>query len=71
VISQQLIPTVDGRRAAAIEYMIDSPPIRSMIREGREHQLYSAIQTGKSQGMQTMDQALANFLYRAAFHRAP
>jgi twitching motility protein PilT len=30
-----------------------------MIREGREHQIYSAIQTGKAQGMQTRDQALA------------
>lgn len=59
VISQQLIPTIDGRgRVVAIEYMIDTPAIRSMIRDGKEHQIYSAIQTGHSQGMQTMDQAL-------------
>ncbi len=59
VISQQLIPTVDGKRAVAVEYMVDVPSVRSMIRDGKEYQLYSAIQTGKAQGMQTMDQALA------------
>ncbi|MCX7773787.1 MAG: ATPase, T2SS/T4P/T4SS family, partial [Clostridia bacterium] len=59
VISQQLIPTVDGHgRVAAIEYMVDTPAIRTMIRDGKEHQLYSAIQTGQAQSMQTMDQAL-------------
>lgn len=59
VISQQLLPTIDGNgRIAAIEYMIDTPAIRSMIRDGKEHQIYSSIQTGHSLGMQTMDQAL-------------
>lgn len=59
VISQQLVPTIDGRgRVAAVEYMIDVPAIRNLIREGKEHQIYSVIQTGHSQGMQTMDQAL-------------
>jgi len=59
VISQQLVPTADGTgRVAAIEYMVDTPAIRSLIREGKEHQLYSAIQTGHAQQMQTMDQAL-------------
>jgi twitching motility protein PilT len=62
VISQQLVPTADGRRAAAVEYMVDSASVRSMIREGREHQLYGAIQTARAQGMQTMDQALADLL---------
>lgn len=60
VISQQLVPTLDGdSRVAAVEYMVDTPAIRSMIRDGKEHQLYSAIQTGQSHGMRTMDQALA------------
>lgn len=59
VISQQLVPTIDGKgRVAAIEYMVDTPAVRSLIREGKEHQLYSAIQTGQKDGMQTMDQAL-------------
>ncbi len=60
VISQQLIPTTDGRgRVAAVEYMVDTPAIRSIIREGKEHQLYNSIQTGQNFGMQTMDMALA------------
>jgi twitching motility protein PilT len=59
VISQQLLPVIDGKgRVAAIEYMVDTPAIRTMIRDGKEHQIYSAIQTGQAQGMQTMDQAL-------------
>ncbi len=59
VISQQLIPLADGKgRVVAVEYMVDTPAIRSLVREGKEHQLYSAIQTGQALGMQTMDSAL-------------
>jgi len=60
VLSQQLMPTTDGKgRVAAVELMLDTPAIRNMIREGKEHQIYSTIQTGRALGMQTMDQALA------------
>jgi len=60
VISQQLVPKKDGSgRVAAVEFMIGTPAIRNMIREGKEHQLYSVIQSGNSYGMQTMDQSLA------------
>lgn len=60
VISQQLLPTADGSgRVLAVEYLIDTPAVRNMIREGKEHQLYNAMQTSRSAGMQTMDQALA------------
>ncbi len=63
VVSQQLLPTIDGQgRVVAVEFMMNSPAVRNMIREGREHQLYSVIQTGKAQGMQTMDFALATLL---------
>lgn len=59
VISQQLVPTVNGKgRALAVEYMIDTPSVRNLIREEKEHQLYAAMQTGQMMGMQTMDQAL-------------
>lgn len=59
VIAQQLLPTADGKgRVAAIEYMVDTPAIKSLIREGKEHQLNNAIQTGQEYGMQTMDSAL-------------
>ncbi|MEG0899640.1 MAG: type IV pilus twitching motility protein PilT [Oscillospiraceae bacterium] len=59
IISRQLIPSIDGKRVAADEYMVDTNAVRSMIREGNELQIYSAIQTGKEQYMQTMDQSLA------------
>ncbi len=63
VISQQLIPHASGKgRVLAVEYMIDTPAVRSLIREAKEHQLYSAIQTAQKVGMQTMDQALVNLV---------
>ena len=59
VISQQLIPTINGKgRCVAVEYMVDTPSVKNLIREEKEHQLYAAMQTGQMQGMQTMDQAL-------------
>lgn len=59
VVSQQLIPTVDGNgRVAAFEVMIGTPAIRSLIREAKVHQIQSTIQTSKAQGMITMDDYL-------------
>ncbi|NLY44097.1 MAG: type IV pilus twitching motility protein PilT [Clostridiaceae bacterium] len=64
VISQQLLPCKNRKgRVAAVEVMIVNPAIRNMIREGKTHQITSAIQTGIKYGMQTMDHALAD-LYR-------
>lgn len=61
VISQQLLPSADGQgRVLAVEYLIDTPAVRNLIREGKEHQLYNVMQTGRGAGMQTMDQALAD-----------
>lgn len=59
VISQQLLPTADGKgRIAAFEVMHATPAIRNQIREGKTHQIESIIQTSKKIGMQTMDDAL-------------
>lgn len=58
VISQTLIPKIGGGRAAAHEIMIATPAIRNLIREAKVAQMYSSIQTGKSHGMQTLDQCL-------------
>jgi twitching motility protein PilT len=70
VVSQQLIPTADGKgRVVAVEFMSDTPGIRNLIREGREHQLYTAIQTGHSAGMQTMDYALLNLFNKHIISR--
>jgi twitching motility protein PilT len=63
VVTQQLIPTSDGRsRVCACEVMVPTPAVRNLIREGKTHQLYSALQTGGSFGMQTMDAALADLV---------
>jgi twitching motility protein PilT len=63
VVTQQLLPTVDGDgRVPAIEVMVATPAIRNLIREGKVHQIRSAIQSGGRHGMQTMDQALAQLV---------
>ena len=60
VVSQQLAPTTDGKgRAAAAEVLVVTPAVRNLIREGKTHQIYSAMQAGGKHGMQVMDQALA------------
>ncbi|MFT4190424.1 MAG: type IV pilus twitching motility protein PilT [Comamonas sp.] len=67
VIAQTLIRTKDGRgRVAAHEIMLGTPAIRNLIREGKVAQMYSAIQTGQSLGMQTLDQHLAELVRRNA-----
>jgi twitching motility protein PilT len=58
VISQTLLKKVGGGRVAAHEIMIGTPAIRNLIRENKVPQMYSAIQTGQSVGMQTLDQCL-------------
>jgi len=77
VVSQQLVPTLDGKgRIAAIEVMVATPAIRNMIREGKVHQIASAMQAGAKHGMQTMDKSLAdhvkagNISYETALERA-
>ncbi|WOH39290.1 type IV pilus twitching motility protein PilT [Thalassotalea fonticola] len=69
VISQTLIKKVGGGRVAAHEIMIGVPAIRNLIREDKIAQMYSAIQTGMSHGMQTMDQCLQNLLSRGLITR--
>ncbi|KXJ54735.1 type IV pilus twitching motility protein PilT [Cognaticolwellia aestuarii] len=64
VISQTLIKKVGGGRVAAHEIMMGVPAIRNLIREDKIAQMYSAIQTGMSHGMQTMDQCLQNLVNR-------
>lgn len=58
VISQQLLPTADGRgRVAAFEVMHGTAAVKNLIREGKTHQIASVIQTSRKLGMQTMDDA--------------
>jgi twitching motility protein PilT len=58
VISQTLIKRVGGGRIAAHEIMVGTSAIRNLIREDKVAQMYSMIQTGQSEGMQTLDQCL-------------
>lgn len=70
VISQQLIPTIDGKgRIAAFEVMLTTPAIRNLIREGKNHQIASFIQTNKKMGMQTMDDAIFELYLKGAIHK--
>jgi twitching motility protein PilT len=62
VISQALMKRIGGGRVAAHEIMIGTPAIRNLIREGKVAQMYSAIQTGVKEGMQTLDQCLQDLL---------
>src|SRR6202140_4747436 len=62
VISQTLMKKNGGGRVAAHEIMIGTPAIRNLIREGKIAQMYSSIQTGGAQGMQTLDQCLAELV---------
>jgi twitching motility protein PilT len=63
IVTQQLLPTSDGRgRVVATEVLIPTPAIRNLIREGKTHQIYAALQTSGAVGMQTMDADLARLV---------
>ncbi|MGZ4625764.1 MAG: type IV pilus twitching motility protein PilT [Kineosporiaceae bacterium] len=63
VVCQALCRTADGDgRVVATEVMIATPAIRNLIREGKTHQVYSAMQAGAQHGMHTMDQHLAELV---------
>lgn len=69
VISQTLLKKNGGGRVAAHEIMVGTPAIRNLIREDKVAQMYSAIQTGSSYGMQTMDQCLEGLLKKGLISR--
>jgi twitching motility protein PilT len=61
IISQQLIPRIDGQgRVLALETLTNTPAVANVIREAKTYMLPGIIQTGKKQGMQLMDDALAD-----------
>ncbi len=59
VVAQKLLPSTDGGRVAAMEIMVVNPAISNLIREGKTFQIPTAMQTGRAEGMQTMEQAVA------------
>jgi twitching motility protein PilT len=70
VITQTLIPRRDGEgRVVACEVLVPTPGVRNLIREAKNHQIYSAMQTGGKYGMQTMDAALVELVRRGLISR--
>jgi twitching motility protein PilT len=65
IVTQQLIQTSDGsERVCACEILVPTPGVRNLIREGKSHQIYSALQTGAAHGMQSMDASLVDLVRR-------
>ena len=70
VVSQQLIPRVDGMgRAAAFEVLHANHAVRNLIREGKSHQLMSVMQTNRKMGMIAMDEAIQQLYYEGKISR--
>ena len=64
IITQTLCQKKGGGRVAALEILVGTPAVRTLIREGKGHQILSALQVGQKDGMQTMDRALVDLATR-------
>ena len=63
IVTQQLLPSADGKgRVVCCEVLVPTPAIRNLIREGKTHQIPSALQTGAQHGMLSMDASLAQLV---------
>ena len=62
VVSEQLVPTTDGKIVPAFEIMVCNPAIRNLIREEKSYQIDSVLASSSAQGMRTMDQSLFNLV---------
>jgi twitching motility protein PilT len=62
IVAQQLVPGISTGRYPAVEILMASSGVRSLIRKGEDHQIYSALSTGRSEGMTTMEQSLAEMV---------
>jgi twitching motility protein PilT len=75
VVAQQLVPAQSTQssdkatRYPAIEILMGSSGVRSLIRKGEDHQLYSAVSTGRGEGMITMEQSLAEMVRNGRISR--
>ena len=70
VVAQRLLRKADGHgRVAAVEVMICNAAIQNLIREGKTYQVYSVLQTGASQGMQTMDAHIKALMKEGTINR--
>lgn len=62
VVSQTLLKKIGGGRVVATEVLTMTPAIAHLVREGKTHQIYSALQSGAEHGMHTIDQSLAELV---------
>lgn len=62
VLTQRLLPKKGGGRIAAYESLVNTPAIANLIREGKTHQILSILETNRLAGMQTMSQAIQNYI---------
>ncbi len=62
VLSQRLVPSVDGDRVVAHELMLGTTAIRTAIRDGKTHQIDSIIQTSQEYGMANLEMSLAHLI---------
>jgi twitching motility protein PilT len=69
VVAQQLVPSVTGARYPAAEILMATSGVRSLIRKGEDHQIYTAISTGRAEGMITMEQCLADMVRNGRISR--
>ena len=69
MVAQQLVPTTRGARYPAVEILMASTGVRNLIRKGEDHQLYTAISTGRAEGMITMEQSLAEMTRSGRINR--
>ncbi len=58
IVSQRLLPTIDGKRAAAIEVLLGSPRVNDLIKTGKIDEIKEVMEKSANQGMQTFDMAL-------------
>lgn len=63
-VSQRLIPTVDGKRAAAIEILLGTPRVCELIKQGKVDEIKEVMEKSENQGMKTFDSALFD-IYKA------
>jgi twitching motility protein PilT len=70
VVTQRLFNRIDGKgRIPTTEVLIATPAVRNMIREGKTHQIYSAIEMGQEYGMHTLEQSMHELLNRRIIKR--
>jgi twitching motility protein PilT len=62
ICSQQLLKRTEGGRVAALEVLVGTQAVRTMIRDGKDHQVNNVIQTGRKEGMQLLDQHLKELI---------